>query len=80
MQNLASVTPLSRHRVLTLAGLRGFEAAARHLSLTKAAAELNLTQSAISRQVQGLEEELGVQLFADAGRGELAHASAGDIA
>jgi LysR family transcriptional regulator, glycine cleavage system transcriptional activator len=51
------------HRSLTLAGLRGFESAARHLSLTRAAQELNLTQSAISRQVQGLEEELGIILF-----------------
>ncbi len=76
MQNLPSVTALSRHRVLTLAGLRGFEAAARHLSLTKAAAELNLTQSAISRQVQGLEEELGVQLFARKAR-EIALTPAG---
>lgn len=51
-----------RKRPLTLAGLRGFEAAARHTSLTRAAQELNLTQSAVSRQVQGLEEELGVPL------------------
>jgi LysR family transcriptional regulator, glycine cleavage system transcriptional activator len=43
--------------------LRGFEAAARHLSFTKAAEELFLTQSAISRQVQALEEALGVPLF-----------------
>jgi LysR family glycine cleavage system transcriptional activator len=43
--------------------LRGFEAAARHLSFTKAAEELFLTQSAISRQVQGLEDALGVPLF-----------------
>lgn len=43
--------------------LRGFEAAARHLSFTKAAEELFLTQSAISRQVQGLEEALGIPLF-----------------
>jgi len=43
--------------------LLGFEAAARHLSFTKAAAELFLTQSAISRQVQGLEDALGVPLF-----------------
>ncbi len=43
--------------------LRGFEAAARHLSFTKAAEELFLTQSAISRQVQGLEQALGVPLF-----------------
>ncbi|HXZ47699.1 MAG TPA: LysR substrate-binding domain-containing protein [Usitatibacter sp.] len=43
--------------------LRGFEAAARHLSFTKAAAELFLTQSAVSRQVQALEEFLGARLF-----------------
>lgn len=43
--------------------VRGFETAARHLSFTKAAAELFLTQSAISRQVKALEEQLGVALF-----------------
>jgi len=43
--------------------LPGFEAAARHLSFTKAAAELSLTQSAVSRQVIALEEFLGVALF-----------------
>src|SRR5512140_3993612 len=43
--------------------LRGFEAAARQLSFTKAAAELFLTQSAVSRQVQTLEEQLGTPLF-----------------
>jgi DNA-binding transcriptional LysR family regulator len=43
--------------------LKGFEAAARHLSFTKAGEELYLTQSAISRQVQALEAQLGVQLF-----------------
>src|SRR5215831_6648305 len=43
--------------------LKGFEAAARNLSFTKAAHELFVTQSAISRQVKALEEQLGVQLF-----------------
>lgn len=43
--------------------LRGFEAAARHRSFTKAAAELFLTQSAVSRQIQALESFLGVPLF-----------------
>ncbi|MEO7255627.1 MAG: LysR substrate-binding domain-containing protein [Casimicrobium sp.] len=52
-----------RSRPLTLAGLRGFEAAARLASLTAAANALSLTQSAVSRQVQGLEDELGVSLF-----------------
>src|SRR3954471_10510632 len=43
--------------------LRGFEAAARHLSFTRAAAELFLTQSAISRQIQALEAFVGLPLF-----------------
>src|SRR5437762_14056678 len=43
--------------------LQGFEAAARHLSFTKAGAELFLTQSAVSRQIKELEEQLGVALF-----------------
>lgn len=43
--------------------LAGFEAAARHLSFTKAGEELFLTQSAVSRQIKELEGELGVALF-----------------
>jgi DNA-binding transcriptional LysR family regulator len=43
--------------------LKGFESAARHLSFTRAADELFLTQSAVSRQVKSLEEQLGVPLF-----------------
>jgi LysR family transcriptional regulator, glycine cleavage system transcriptional activator len=76
MQTSLSGQHYVRGRPLSLAGLRGFEAAARHMSLTKAAHELNLTQSAISRQVQGLEEELGVPLFARKAR-EIALTPAG---
>jgi LysR family transcriptional regulator, glycine cleavage system transcriptional activator len=43
--------------------VRGFEAAARRLSFTQAAAELFVPQSAVSRQVQALEDFLGVKLF-----------------
>ena len=46
-----------------LNSLVAFEAAARHLSFTLAAAELNVTQGAISRQVRLLEEYLGTALF-----------------
>lgn len=46
-----------------LTALRAFEAAARHLSLTKAADELHVTAGALSHQIRGLEELLGVQLF-----------------
>ena len=50
-------------RLPSLDFLNGFEAAARHLSFTRAAQELIVTQSALSRQVQALEEALGVPLF-----------------
>src|SRR2546430_15095499 len=43
--------------------IQGFEAAARNLSFTKAAAELFITQSAVSRQIKALEDHLGVALF-----------------
>ncbi|RQQ04848.1 LysR family transcriptional regulator [Burkholderia stagnalis] len=48
--------------------LLAFEASARHQSYTRAAEELALTQSAVSRQVQALEELLDVQLFLRKGR------------
>lgn len=46
-----------------LATLIAFEAAGRHLSFTKAAAELNLTQAAVSKQIRLLEHDLGIRLF-----------------
>ncbi|MCB1541546.1 MAG: transcriptional regulator GcvA [Rhodoblastus sp.] len=46
-----------------LNALRAFEAAARHLSMAKAAEELNVTPGALSHQIRGLEALLGVELF-----------------
>lgn len=51
------------HKLPSLNGLKAFEAAARHMSFTKAAEELHVTQTAISHQVNRLEEELGMRLF-----------------
>lgn len=48
---------------LPLNGLKAFEAAARHLSFTRAADELHVTQAAVSHQVKTLEQRLGVKLF-----------------
>lgn len=53
---------------LSLDLLRGFRAAARYLSFTRAARELHVTQPAISREVKALEEQLGQPLFHRAGR------------
>ncbi|MEO0400441.1 MAG: LysR substrate-binding domain-containing protein [Pseudomonadota bacterium] len=55
-------------RFPSLAVLRSFECAARHESLTLAAEELSLTQSAVSRQVKDLEQMIGVDLFQRVGR------------
>jgi DNA-binding transcriptional LysR family regulator len=52
-----------RRKLPSTQSLICFEAAARHASFTKAAQELALTQSAVSRQVAALEEMLGVSLF-----------------
>ncbi|TXL71903.1 LysR family transcriptional regulator [Vineibacter terrae] len=52
-----------------LNALRAFEASARHLSFTKAGLELRVTQAAVSHQVKGLEEILGLRLFRRLPRG-----------
>lgn len=54
-------TPLARLPSLDL--LRGFVAVARRMSITQAAQDLFLTQSAVSRQIKGLEDHLGTALF-----------------
>ncbi len=52
-----------RSRPIAAGHLRAFEAVARHLNFRAAAEEMALTQSAVSRQIQSLEEEVGVGLF-----------------
>ena len=54
---------------LPLNALRAFESSARHLSFTRAASELNVTQAAVSQQVRMLEERLGATLFKRLPRG-----------
>src|SRR5262252_1012453 len=55
--------PNRRYKLPQLGFIQGFEAAARNLSFTKAAEELLITQSAVSRQIKALEDHLGVALF-----------------
>ena len=55
-------------RLPPLYALRAFEAAARHASFTRAAGELAITQSAVSRHIRTLEEHFGCSLFERAGR------------
>ena len=54
---------MARRRLPFLKALPAFEEAARHLSFSAAARELNLTHGAISRQMKSLETHLGVRLF-----------------
>ncbi len=56
-------------RLPPLNALKAFEAAARHLSLKRAAQELNVTPAAVSHQVKALEDHLGLQLFRRLNRG-----------
>jgi LysR family transcriptional regulator, glycine cleavage system transcriptional activator len=59
----ASAMTRGTYQLPPLDALVAFESAARHLSFTRAADEIALTQSAISRQIQSLESRLGVTLF-----------------
>ena len=55
--------PPAPTRPISAGHLRAFEAVARHLNFRAASEEMALTQSAVSRQIQALEEEVGVPLF-----------------
>ncbi|MDP1625961.1 transcriptional regulator GcvA [Parvibaculum sp.] len=59
---------MALRRLPSLKALRAFEAAARHGSFSRAAAELSVTHAAISHQIRALEEELGAPLFHRTGR------------
>lgn len=76
MQQMTKPSPEINRRHTSLRALRGFCAAARHLSFKLAAEELFVTASAVSHQVKGLEQELGVSLF-DRGASSLALTDAG---
>ncbi len=54
---------MSQRDLPPLAAIRVFEAAARHLSFTRAAEELGMTQAAVSYQIRVLEERVGAPLF-----------------
>jgi LysR family transcriptional regulator, glycine cleavage system transcriptional activator len=60
--------PLGRNPFAGTRSLRVLEAAARHLTFTRAAAELELTPAAISHQIKELETQLGVEVFIRANR------------
>ncbi|WBV41615.1 LysR substrate-binding domain-containing protein [Pseudoroseomonas cervicalis] len=60
---------MTYRRLPSLVALRSFEAAARHRSVTRAAAELSVTPGAVSRGVRALEEELRTALFTRAAAG-----------
>src|SRR5687768_9054631 len=54
---------MRRRLIPDIATLHAFECAARHGNFTRAAEELNLTQSAVSRQIRDLERQTGLTLF-----------------
>ncbi len=54
---------MARPLLPSVAALTAFESAGRHLSFSRAAAELHLTQGAVSRQIRQLEEMIGLDLF-----------------
>tara|TARA_R110002020_G_scaffold87454_1_gene215615 strand:+ start:45 stop:962 length:918 start_codon:yes stop_codon:yes gene_type:complete len=74
------MTSLSRRLLPSTAALAAFESVARLRSFSAAAEELSLTQGAISRQVSGLEEQIGVLLFERTSRGVVLTSAGADYA
>lgn len=62
-QHKATLPARLKTRPLGLGNLRALDAVARHLNFRAAAAEMSLSQSAVTRQIQALEDEVGVALF-----------------
>ena len=60
---------MQNHRLSNLRGIQTFEAVSRHLSISRAAEELGVTQSAVSHQLRRLTEEIGERLIERSGRG-----------
>jgi LysR family glycine cleavage system transcriptional activator len=72
------VKPASARRHIPLNAVRAFEAAARHMSVARAANELCVTPTAVSHQIRTLEEYLQVELFERGRKGlALTRAAAG---
>jgi LysR family glycine cleavage system transcriptional activator len=71
-------SPDKRRKLVHLNALRAFEAAARHLSFVAAAEELNVSASAVSQQIQTLEDYLGAPLFLRTRTGLVLTPAAGD--
>src|SRR5215471_17439711 len=63
LSNRLEILSFMNSHLPPLSALRAFEAAARHMSFSKAADELHVTPAAISHQIHSLEEGLGVRLF-----------------
>lgn len=71
---------ISSHHLPPLNTLRSFEAAARHLNFTRAAAELHITHGAVSHQMRALERDLGITLFQRRSRGVALTTAGHDLA
>ena len=68
-KSTAAMPPIKRRYLPSLGAFATFEVAAKHLSFTLAAKELNVTQGAVSQQIRILEDTVGAPLFRREARG-----------